>query len=67
MRVVTGERRRRPRNRIWFVAPLAVPGAGDRAGYIFAGVLAPASLIGLWLVRPRSRGSDASRAPSAAR
>jgi hypothetical protein len=38
---------------IWFVAPLAVPGAGDRAGYVFAGVLAPASLIGLWLVRPR--------------
>jgi hypothetical protein len=38
---------------IWFVAPLAVPGAGDRAGYVFAGVLVPASLIGLWLVRPR--------------
>jgi hypothetical protein len=38
---------------IWFVAPLAVPGTGDRAGYIFAGVLAPASLVGLWLARPR--------------
>jgi hypothetical protein len=38
---------------IWFVAPLVVPGTGDRAGYIFASVLTPASLIGLWLVRPR--------------
>src|SRR5262245_315602 len=37
---------------IWFVAPLAVPGTGDRAGYLFAGVLTPASLHGLWLVRP---------------
>lgn len=38
---------------IWLVAPLVVPGTGDRAGYAFAAVLAPASLIGLWLVRPR--------------
>lgn len=38
---------------IWLVAPLAVPGTGDRAGYVFALALAPASLIGLWLVRPR--------------
>ena len=38
---------------IWFVAPLAVPGTGDRAGYLFALALTPVSLIGLWLVRPR--------------
>jgi hypothetical protein len=39
---------------IWLLAPLAVPGTGDRAGYVFAGVLAPLSLIGLWLARPDS-------------
>ena len=36
---------------IWFVAPLAVPGTGDRAGYVFAAVLTPLFLIGLWLCR----------------
>jgi hypothetical protein len=41
---------------IWFLAPVVVPGTGDRAAYIFASVLAPLSLIGLWLVRPRSQG-----------
>ncbi len=40
---------------IWFLAPVVVPGTGDRAAYIFAGALAPLSLIGLWLVRPRAR------------
>ena len=38
---------------IWFVAPLAVPGTGDRAAYAFAAMLTPLSLIGLWLSRPR--------------
>ena len=38
---------------IWMMAPLAVPGAGDRATYMFAAVLAPLYLIGIWLVRPR--------------
>ena len=38
---------------IWFLAPLAVPGSGDQAAYLFAGLLAPLALLGLWLVRPR--------------
>ncbi len=38
---------------IWFVAPLAVPGTGDRAAYAFAAVLTPLSVLGLWLCRPR--------------
>lgn len=37
---------------IWFIAPVAVPGAVDRATYLFAGVLAPLYVVGLWLVRP---------------
>jgi hypothetical protein len=45
---------------IWFVAPLAVPGAGERASYLFAGALLPLVLVGLWLVRPGPR----MRAPS---
>ena len=40
---------------IWFIAPLVVPGTEDRAASIFAAVLAPLSLIGLWLSRPGSR------------
>ena len=38
---------------IWMMAPLAVPGTGDRATYMFAVALAPLYLIGIWLVRPR--------------
>jgi hypothetical protein len=38
---------------IWLVAPLIVPGTGDRATYVFAAVLAPLYLIAIWLVRPR--------------
>ena len=38
---------------IWFLAPLAVPGTGDRAAYMFATVLTPLALLGLWLCRPR--------------
>lgn len=38
---------------IWSLAPLAVPGTGDRAAYAFAAVLTPLSLLGLWLCRPR--------------
>jgi hypothetical protein len=37
---------------IWLLAPLIVPGTGDRTSYLFAGVLAPLYLVGLWLVRP---------------
>ena len=37
---------------IWWIAPVVVPGAGDRASYLFAGVLGPLYVIGLWLVRP---------------
>lgn len=40
---------------IWLLAPIAVPGTGDRATYIFAAVLAPLYLVGLWLVRPPPR------------
>lgn len=40
---------------IWFLAPLVVPGTGDRAAYIFAAVLLPLSLIGLWLTEPSPR------------
>jgi hypothetical protein len=38
---------------IWLVAPLIVPGTGDRATYVFAAVLAPLYLVAIWLVRPR--------------
>ena len=38
---------------IWFLAPLAVPGTGDRAACALAAVLTPLSLLGLWLCRPR--------------
>jgi hypothetical protein len=37
---------------IWLLAPLVVPGRGDRATYVFAAVLAPCYLVGIWLVRP---------------
>ncbi len=37
---------------IWLVAPLVVPGTGDRATYVFAAVLAPLYLVGIWLARP---------------
>ena len=37
---------------VWFVAPLAVPGTGDRAAYGFVAALTPLSLLGLWLCRP---------------
>ena len=40
---------------LWFIAPLVVPGTGDRAAYVFAAVLLPLSLIGLWLAAPGSR------------
>ena len=40
---------------IWFIAPLAVPGTGDRATYLFAGVLASLYVVGLWLIRPGTR------------
>ncbi len=40
---------------IWFIAPLVVPGTEDRAASLFAAVLAPLSLIGLWLSRPGPR------------
>lgn len=40
---------------IWFIAPIAVPGAGDRGTYLFAGVLAPLFVVGLWLIRPGTR------------
>jgi hypothetical protein len=39
---------------IWLMAPLVVPGTGDRATYVFAAVLAPLYLVGIWLVRPRA-------------
>ena len=39
---------------IWFIAPIAVPGTGDRGTYLFAGVLAPLFVVGLWLIRPDS-------------
>src|SRR4029453_16258450 len=49
---------------IWLMAPLAVPGTGDRATYMFATVLAPLYLIGIWLVRPRvSSGACPSPKP----
>jgi hypothetical protein len=37
---------------IWFIAPLAVPGSGDRGAYLFALTLTPLSLLGLWLCCP---------------
>lgn len=37
---------------IWLVAPLVVPGTGERATYVFAAVLAVLYVVGLWLVRP---------------
>ena len=37
---------------IWLLAPIVVPGTGDRATYVFAAVLAPLYLVGIWLVRP---------------
>ena len=40
---------------IWFIAPIAVPGTGDRGTYLFAGVLAPLFVVGLWLIRPGTR------------
>ena len=40
---------------IWFIAPLVVPATEDRAASIFAAVLVPPSLIGLWLTRPGPR------------
>ena len=39
---------------IWFLAPLAVPGTIERVDLWFAGALAPVSLLGLWLCRPRT-------------
>lgn len=41
---------------LWFIAPLIVPGTGERSAYVFAGVLAPPVLAGIWLVRPPRRG-----------
>ena len=38
---------------IWLLAPLVVPGTGDRTTYVFAAVLAPLYLVGIWLTRPR--------------
>ena len=46
---------------IWMVAPLVVPGTGDRATYGFAAVLAPLYLVGIWLVRPRGVRHDDHR------
>jgi len=40
---------------IWFIAPIVVPGTGDRATYLFAGVLVPLYIVGLWLIRPDTR------------
>jgi hypothetical protein len=40
---------------IWFLGPLVVPGTGDPAAYLFAAVLLPLSLIGLWFAQPRPR------------
>ncbi len=40
---------------IWFIAPIVVPGTGDRATYLFAGVLASLYVVGLWLIRPGTR------------
>jgi hypothetical protein len=37
---------------IWLLAPLVVPGTEDRATYVFAAVLAPLYVAGIWLVRP---------------
>jgi hypothetical protein len=48
---------------IWFLAPLVVPGTADRATYVFAGVLAPLYLAGIWLTRP-SAGGPIARAKS---
>ena len=39
----------------WFIAPLVVPGTGDRAAYLFAGALALPALVGVWLLRPSRR------------
>ena len=38
---------------IWLMAPLVVPGPGERATYVFAAVLAPLYVGGIGLVRPR--------------
>jgi hypothetical protein len=46
---------------IWLMAPLAVPGTGDRATYVFAAVLAPLYLVGIWLVRPPLLRGDSAR------
>src|SRR5262245_26802821 len=43
---------------IWLVAPIIVPGTGDRTAYVFAGVLAPLYLVGIWLVRPPALRQD---------
>src|SRR5437667_6934876 len=34
---------------IWLLAPIVVPGSGDRSTYVFAAVLAPLYLVGIWL------------------
>ena len=39
----------------WFIAPLVVPGTGDRAAFLFASVLTLLALIGAWLLRPPQR------------
>ena len=49
---------------IWFLAPLVVPGTGDRATYVFAAVLAPLYLASIWLARP-SAGDAIADAMSA--
>ncbi|PYN52427.1 MAG: hypothetical protein DMD92_21565 [Candidatus Rokuibacteriota bacterium] len=51
---------------IWLLAPIVVPGTGDRATYVFAAVLAPLYLVSIWLVRPppdvsRLLGEDVMR------
>jgi len=54
---------------IWLLAPLAVPGTGERATYVFAGVLAVFYVVGIWLVRPgitegpRSSRQEPTRTP----
>jgi hypothetical protein len=46
---------------IWLLAPIVVPGTGDRATYVFAAMLAPLYLVGIWLVRPPVLRQNAAR------
>src|SRR5207247_2574060 len=50
---------------VWFIGPIAVPGTGDRATYLFVGVLAPLFVVGLGRVMTTRSGSIRCTCPPA--